>query len=193
MNIVIASHNEDKVKEFRKMLFGFFDNILSLNDLGITKVVDETGETFAENAYLKAKEIKALTEYAVLADDSGLGVEVLNGAPGILSARYAGENASAAQCRKKLLSELADKHNRRAKFVCALCYISETGKVIEAVGETFGEITDQSFEDKGSNGFGYDCIFFSYDLDTTFALCSIEQKNKVSHRSRAICELLKNF
>ena len=193
MDIVIASHNEDKVKEFRKILVGYFDNIFSLNDLGITKVVDETGSTFYENAYLKAKEIKALTDYAVLADDSGLVVESINGEPGILSARYAGVNATAEQCRKKLLSELASEQDRRAKFVCALCYISEVGKIIKAEGETFGEITDASFESQGSNGFGYDCIFYSYDLDTTFALCSQEQKNKVSHRSRALCELLKNF
>ena len=196
MNLVIASLNEGKAAELKEILGGFFDEVYSLNDLGVKQTPEEDGDTFAQNAKIKARFVRDFLDAsntsfacaAALSDDSGLCVEALNGAPGVFSARYGGRDEK--MCRQRLLSELGDSKNRRAKFVCALCLIYPDGTVIAAEGETRGEITDASFEDKGAHGFGYDRLFLSDDLGTTFGLAPPEQKNSVSHRSRAVQALL---
>jgi XTP/dITP diphosphohydrolase len=184
MDVVIASANEGKVREFREILKGKFDNILSANDIGIVLNVNETGATFCENALIKAEYVKRFTDKAVLADDSGICVDALGGAPGVFSARFSEEGSDKSN-REKLIREMDAETDRRAKFVCSLCFISYDGKRISAEGEAYGEITDASYLTKGENGFGYDCVFYSYDLNTTFALADGQKKNKVSHRKRA--------
>ncbi|MBR4694149.1 MAG: RdgB/HAM1 family non-canonical purine NTP pyrophosphatase [Bacilli bacterium] len=189
--IVLASNNKHKIKEFKEILKDY--DILSLNDIEYYDEIEETGETFEENSLLKAKTIhdflkeKGL-EYIVVADDSGLCCEALNGAPGVYSARYAGNHNDQAN-RDKLRKELKDK-DHTAYFNCTIVvyYPDETHKVF--VGKTYGTIID---EEKGDKSFGYDCIFLSKDLNKTFGEATEEEKNSVSHRGRAIGEMLKEL
>ncbi len=189
--LVLATNNKHKLKEFKEILTGY--EVLSLNDIKFVGDIDETGTTFEENAILKAKTIseflrKKDLHYMVIADDSGLSVDSLQGAPGVYSARYAGNHNDKAN-RDKLLSELKDKP-RTAFFTCAIavCYIDGTCKTF--IGKTFGEIAT---EERGSTDFGYDCIFYSNDLKKTFGEATEEEKNSVSHRGRAINEMLKSI
>ncbi|NLJ30231.1 MAG: XTP/dITP diphosphatase [Clostridiales bacterium] len=176
---VIATHNRNKVKEFGRIL-------APLNIEGKTMPlgeVEETGTTFAENAFLKADAACRQTGMPAVADDSGLMVEALNGAPGVYSARYAGENATDADRIKKLLSNLKDvpEEKRAAKFVCAICCVFPDGKRIEAQGECHGTI---AFAPRGNGGFGYDPVFL---LDgKTFGELDPREKDRVSHRGRAL-------
>ena len=189
--IVLASNNQHKIKEFKEILKDY--EILSLNDIEYYDEIEETGETFEENSLLKAKTIhdflkeKGL-EYIVVADDSGLCCEALNGAPGVYSARYAGNHNDQAN-RDKLRKELKDK-DHTAYFNCTIVvyYPDETHKVF--VGKTYGTIIE---EEKGDKSFGYDCIFLSKDLNKTFGEATEEEKNSVSHRGRAIGEILKEL
>ena len=189
--IVLASNNKHKIKEFKEILKDY--EILSLNDIKYYDEIEETGETFEENSLLKAKTIhdflkeKGL-EYTVIADDSGLCCEALNGAPGVYSARYAGNHNDQAN-RDKLRKELKDK-DHTAYFNCTIVvyYPDETHKVF--VGKTYGTIIE---EEKGDKSFGYDCIFLSKDLNKTFGEATEEEKNSVSHRGRAIGEMLKEL
>ena len=189
--IVLASNNKHKIKEFKEILKDY--DILSLNDIEYYDEIEETGETFEENSLLKAKTIhdflkeKGL-EYIVVADDSGLCCEALNGAPGVYSARYAGNHNDQAN-RDKLRKELKDK-DHTAYFNCTIVvyYPDETHKVF--VGKTYGTIIE---EEKGDKSFGYDCIFLSKDLNKTFGEATEEEKNSVSHRGRAIGEMLKEL
>ena len=188
--IVIASNNEHKIKEFKKILKDF--EIKSLKDIGYVREIDETGKTFEENALIKAKTIhKYLKEkdldYIVVADDSGLCVDALNGAPGIYSARYAGEHGNDEANRNKLQNELEGK-NRAAYFMCVIAIYYPNGEYRTLIGRTDGEITK---EEIGESGFGYDCIFYSKDLSKTFGEATEKEKNSVSHRARAIQEMLK--
>lgn len=176
---VIATHNRNKVKEFGRIL-------APLNIEGKTMPlgeVEETGTTFAENAFLKADAACRQTGMPAVADDSGLMVEALNGAPGVYSARYAGENATDADRIKKLLSNLKNvpEEKRAAKFVCAICCVFPDGKRIEAQGECHGTI---AFAPRGNGGFGYDPVFL---LDgKTFGELDPREKDRVSHRGRAL-------
>lgn len=189
--IILASNNEHKVKEFSQI---FADKqVLSLKDIGYKNEIEETGETFLENALIKAKTIsKFLKEKgivaSVLADDSGLCVEVLNGEPGVYSARYAGGHDNKEANRKKLLKKLEGAKNRKAYFVCCLVKYFPNDTYIVAEGKTYGQITH---EEKGDKSFGYDCLFLSDDLGKVFGLATSEEKNSVSHRKRAI-EILIN-
>ncbi len=191
--IVLASRNKHKIEEFSAMLEGY--EILSLDDIGFVGDVEETGTTFEENAKCKVDAVYDFCKnknlnVAVLADDSGTCVNALGGAPGIYSARYAGDHNEEAN-RQKLLSELKDKADRSAYFECMLCY-KDNGKTTFIEGRTYGKITTEKI---GSDKFGYDCLFLSDDLGITFGQASAEQKNSVSHRSRAIQkfkEFLKN-
>ena len=144
MDVVVATNNKGKLKEFRALLGDYFTNIYSLADLGLNCDVEETGSTFEENALLKAQYVKSQTDFAVLADDSGLQVNALGGAPGVFSARYAGKNATDESNRKKLFAQLDKKTDRSAQFVCVLALILPDGKLIYAKGETKGEITQRS-------------------------------------------------
>lgn len=183
--IVLASRNKHKIKEFNELLGSEF-KILSLDDIGFNKEIEETGNTSTENAKIKAQEVfeyvqENMLEYPVLADDSGLYVNALRGEPGINSARYAGDHNDAAN-RKKVLDKLGDTLARTAYFECVLCYMSEEGMRV-FVGRTYGEITE---EELGKTDFGYDCIFHSTELDKTFGEATEEEKNAVSHRARAV-------
>lgn len=189
--IVLASNNNHKIKEFREILKNY--EVLSLSDINFTDEIDETGKTFEENAIIKAKTISEYLNskklnYIVIADDSGLSVEALNGAPGVYSARYAGNHNDKAN-RDKLLNELVGK-DRKANFTCAIAVCYPNGNCKTYVGKTYGEIANCEL---GKTDFGYDCIFYSSDLQKTFGEASEEEKNAVSHRGRAIQEMLKDF
>ena len=183
--IVLASNNNNKIQEFRKMLPEF--NILSLKDIGFFEDIVEDGQTFLENSLIKAR---AVTNYLnsknqgmlVIADDSGLCVNALGGAPGVYSARFAGDHSNQAN-RNKLLFELKDKKDRSAYFVCLLTVMKPDGSYRYVEGKSFGEITTKEI---GDTKFCYDCLFYSLDLNKTFGEASEEEKNTVSHRGRAI-------
>ena len=169
------------------MLGDIFSEILTLSEAGLNVEIEETGKTFAENAFIKADTVRKLTGMAALADDSGLQVESLDGAPGVYSARYAGEDQNDKNNIKKLLSTMKDEKNRKACFTTVLCLCYPSGKTIYAEGKTEGEILT---EEKGDHGFGYDPVFFSYDLKKSFGEATEEEKNAVSHRGRALRALL---
>ena len=187
--LILASNNKHKIKEFKEVLSDY--EILSLNDIGYFNDIVEDGETFFDNALIKVKEIhnylkEKNIEADVVADDSGLCVDYLNGAPGVYSARYAGEHGNEAKNRAKLLKELENVENRNAHFTCCLVYMYADGKYFSVEGRTEGEILT---EEVGNNGFGYDCLFYSEDLQKSFGEATSEEKNIVSHRGRAIKNL----
>lgn len=186
MKIAIATNNPGKLREIRAILGGFFDEALSLADLGIDVDIEETGTTLTENALIKARTIRDLTGLPALADDSGLMVDALGGAPGVYSARYAGEEHDDKKNNALLLKNLEGKP-RDAKFcsVIALCY--PDGRELTAEGSVEGTILE---EERGKGGFGYDPLFFSPELGKTFAEATPEEKNSVSHRSRALRAML---
>lgn len=186
MKIAIATNNPNKLREIRAILGGFFDEALSLSDLGIDIDIEETGTTLTENALIKARTIRDLTGLPALADDSGLMVDALGGAPGVYSARYAGEEHDDKKNNALLLKNLEGKP-WDAKFcsVIALCY--PDGRELTAEGSVRGVILE---EERGTGGFGYDPLFFSPELGKTFAEATPEQKNSVSHRSRALRAML---
>lgn len=189
MKIIIATKNEGKVREFQKLLEPLGYEPVSLKDEGIDVDINEDGDTFEENAHIKAREIYKLTGLPVIADDSGLEVEFLGGAPGIYSARYAGEGATDEDRNQKLLDEMqgVDTPLRNARFVCALYCILDDKKEYCVTGTLEGYIGE---EPKGAHGFGYDPIFM-IDEDTSLAEVDEEEKNKISHRARAMENLLK--
>lgn len=188
MKIIIATKNEGKVREFRKLLQPLGYEPVSLKDEGIDAEINEDGETFEENAHIKAREIYKLTGLPVIADDSGLEVEFLGGAPGIYSARYAGEGATDEERNQKLLEEMqgVDLPLRNARFVCALYCILDDKKEYCVTGTLEGFIGE---EPKGEHGFGYDPVFM-IDEDTSLAEVDEEEKNRISHRARAMKKLL---
>ncbi|MDO4618758.1 MAG: XTP/dITP diphosphatase [Clostridia bacterium] len=187
MRVVAATNNKGKIREISEILTPLGIEVVSLADLGIDIEIMETGVTFEENARIKAQSVALLTNEAVLADDSGLSVDSLNGAPGVYSARYAGENATNEERINKLLSEMKDKENRDAHFETAIVFICPDGREIVTHGEAHGRISLEPF---GEGGFGYDPVFFSKDLLKTFAEATEEEKNKVSHRARALMALV---
>lgn len=190
--IVIATNNKHKLKEFKEILVGY--NILTLNDIDYFDDIEETGKTFKENALIKAETIHTYLKskglnYIVIADDSGLCVDSLNGEPGVYSARYAGNHGDNEANRNKLQKEL-DGKTRDAYFICNIVVYYPNGEHKTFEGKTYGKITK---EEIGNKEFGYDCIFYSNDLNKTFGEASEEEKNSVSHRARAIKEMLKNI
>lgn len=186
MRVIAATKNKGKINEIEQILGGLGIEVISQADAGIDVEVFETGTTFMENARIKAQAVSLLCDDAVLADDSGLCVEALGGAPGIYSARYAGENAPEEAKIDKLLSEMRDEKNRAAKFVTAVVFIYPDGREITATGEVHGRITMLPL---GGGGFGYDPIFYSNELKKTFGEASDEEKNSVSHRAKALSSL----
>jgi len=190
--IVLASNNKHKLKEFKEILTDY--TIMTLDDIGYHEEIDETGETFLENALIKARTIhdylkeKGL-DYTVVAEDSGLCVDSLNGEPGIHSARYAGIHGDNQKNRNLLLENLHGK-KRDAYFVCTILVYDPNGEYQTFVGKTFGKITEQEL---GNKDFSYDCIFYSNDLKKTFGEATKEEKNRVSHRGRAIQEMIKEL
>lgn len=186
--IVLASNNKHKVKEIKEMLNDY--EILTLNDIEYYDEIEETGITYLENALIKAKTIsdylnsKGL-DYDVLADDSGLSCFVINDEPGVYSARYSGEHGDNEKHRKKLINNLKGK-DHTAYYVCTLVFYHNDGTYVYSEGKTYGKIIE---EEKGNKDFCYDCIFLSDDLGVTFGEASSEDKNKVSHRYRALVKL----
>ena len=186
--IVAATHNNGKLREFRSLLQPLKSRVLGLNDLAITEEVEESGNTFAQNARTKAIACSHLTQFPVLADDSGLEIESLGGRPGVFSARYAGPGASDSDRVRKILEELENSTGgREARFVCALALAQDGLLLHECEGECRGTITN---EPRGQNGFGYDPIFYFPELGKTFAELSAAEKNRYSHRARAVASLL---
>lgn len=182
--IVIASNNAHKITEIKSIFSDY--NVISQSEAGFFGDVDETGKTFAENALLKARAVSRAMNVIALADDSGLCVNALGGAPGVYSARYCGSHGDDKANRELLLKNLIGKADRSAHFVCAVALVFPDGKEIVAEGKTFGHILT---EEVGEGGFGYDCLFFSDDLSKSFGLASAEEKNLVSHRYRALAQL----
>lgn len=182
MKIVIATNNRNKLKEIRAVLGGFFEEMYSLGDLGINVEIEETGDTLTENALIKARTILNMTGLASLADDSGLMCDALGGAPGVYSARYAGEEHDDAKNNALLLHNLAGK-DRTAHFCSVIALCLPDGREFTAEGRVDGVITDSA---RGNGGFGYDPLFFSPELGKTFAEATPEEKNSVSHRGRAL-------
>ncbi len=185
--IVLASNNKHKIKEFNEVLIDY--EILSLNDIGFYDDIVEDGDSFSDNALIKCKVVadyckKNNYDYDIISDDSGLCCEALDGAPGIYSARYAGNHNDQAN-RDKLKNDLKEK-DRTAYFVCFICLYKNSGDYKFFEGRSYGKIID---EEKGSTEFGYDSIFYSTELNKTFGEASLEEKNKVSHRGRAIEKL----
>ncbi|MGD9080486.1 MAG: XTP/dITP diphosphatase [Desulfobacterales bacterium] len=183
--LVIASGNPGKINEIKELLGRFAIEIKSLDDFGPIPEVEEDGETFEENAYKKASFTAKILGIPALADDSGLVVEALDGAPGVLSARYAGENATDEQRVAKLLNEMAGQTNRKAAFECVLSIAVPSGPALTYEARCEGLIAQKP---AGQNGFGYDPIFFYPPLNKTFGQMTIAEKSQVSHRGKALNE-----
>lgn len=183
--LIVASNNKGKIAEIKAILSNMYD-VRSLREENVVSDPEETGQTFMENALIKARSIHALTGVATLADDSGLVVDALGGAPGVLSARYTGEHGKDEDNNNLLLKNLEGIANRRARFVCAAVLIKSSGEEMTAEGSAEGEIL---FAADGKEGFGYDPLFYSYDLKKSFGQASAEEKNGVSHRARALQSL----
>ncbi len=184
--IVIASKNANKVKEFEEAFKKSAIKVESLNAFENVPDVDETGQTFAENAMLKAAAIMAFTKLPVIADDSGLVVPALNGRPGVHSARYAGDHDDDAN-NAKLLKEMENKSDRTAYFESVLIYLTPEGDKITANGRVAGQILRAK---RGTNNFGYDPLFYVPEKQLTLAEMSTHEKNAISHRGRAIRQLI---
>lgn len=188
--LILATRNRGKVSEIRKLLDGFDVDLKSLNDFGPIPPVEEDGDTFEDNAYKKAYVTAKVIGYPAMADDSGLVVEVLGGAPGVLSARYAGKDASDEENNRKLLEAMKDKKNRSAYFESAIIIAVPRGPALTYIGRCEGEI---AYKPAGGGGFGYDPVFYYPPLNKTFAQMSPEEKNMVSHRGKAFSELRDEF
>jgi XTP/dITP diphosphohydrolase len=188
--LVLATRNQGKISEFKELLSGFEIEIKSLQDFGPMPPVVEDAETFGDNAYKKAHFTAKVLGLPVLSDDSGLMVEALGGIPGIHSARYAGENATDEENNLKLLEAMKGVSNRKATFKCVIIIAVPRGPAITYEGTCRGEITHEL---KGGHGFGYDPIFYYPPLKRTFAQMSLEEKNRVSHRGKAMAQLRDEF
>ena len=188
--LVIATRNRNKTIEIRDLLKDFPITIKNLDDFGPIPEVDEDGETFDENAYKKSSFTARVLGVPALADDSGLCVEALNGAPGVLSARYAGENATDQENCALLLENLKGEKNRNASFKCVISLAVPTGAALTYEGSCDGIILDKP---QGFNGFGYDPLFFFPAFGKTFAQLGMEEKSHASHRGKALREFRAEF
>lgn len=188
--LVLATRNAGKTAEIRELLKDFPIEIRNLSDFGPIPEVEEDGTTFDENAYKKAHFAARVLGFPALADDSGLVVEALDGAPGVYSARYAGEKATDAERNAKLLGEMAGQTNRAAAFECVISIAVPEGPALTYEARCEGQITEQAV---GENGFGYDPVFFYPPLNKTFAQMTMAEKSRVSHRGRALHELQAEF
>lgn len=198
MELILASRNKKKIREVEAILANHFPDIriLSLDDVGYIGDIEENGETYEENALTKARTAVEAGhhKYPAIADDSGLSVDALNGAPGVYSARYAGGHGDDAANNALLLKNLADTpaEERTARFVCCIALVYPDGREITVRGETEGLIIDEA---RGEGGFGYDPYFYYVPFGKTFSELTAEEKNTISHRGKAIAkvaEILKN-
>lgn len=189
MKIVIASNNKNKIKEFKNILEPMGYEVLSQSEAGINIEVPETGTCYKENAELKAETVYEFTKTAVLSDDSGLSIDCLDGAPGLYSARFKPE-LSQNEKNQFILDKMKNEKNRKAEFHCAICFLYENGEKIVVEGICEGTISDKVTM---KDSFGYDPIFIPKGYDKTFAELKAEEKNKISHRAKAIEELRKKL
>ncbi len=183
--LVVASGNAHKIREISEIFTEF--EVVSQKQMGFDEDVEETGETFAANALIKARAAANALGCVAIADDSGLCVDALGGAPGVYSARYSGAHGDDQANRDLLLKNLAGETNRRAHFTSAIALAYPDGRELVAEGHTFGEILHK---ETGTGGFGYDCLFFSDDLQKSFGEATAAEKNGVSHRFRGLQALL---
>ena len=188
MRLVVASGNAHKLREIAEIFTDF--EVVSQKQMGFDEDVEENGSTFAENALIKARAACKALGCMALADDSGLCVDALKGAPGIYSARYSGQHGQDRENRQLLLKNMQGVTDRRAHFTCAVALVYPDGRELLAEGYTYGQILT---EEVGNGGFGYDCIFQNDDLGKSFGLATTEEKNSVSHRSRALRALLQEW
>lgn len=188
--LVLATSNKGKTKEIRDLLKDYPIIIKNLDDFGPIPEVEEDGDTFDANAYKKSSFTARVLGLPALADDSGLVVDALGGAPGVYSARYGGPDLSDEGRAKKVLSEMEKHENRSAAFECVISIAVPTGAALTYEGRCEGEITR---EPSGENGFGYDPIFYYPEYQKTFAELSMEEKSSVSHRGKALSEMTREI
>lgn len=187
MKLVAATQNKHKLEEIYKIIKDFDMELVPMNEAGLGDLdIEETGTTLEENSLLKAQTVCDLTGCAAVADDTGLMVDALDGAPGVYSARYAGEHGNDAENRRLLLENMKDKTDRKAHFASVITLVYPDGRKLVAVGECHGVILT---EERGDHGFGYDALFLPDGFDRSFAEISMEEKNSVSHRGRALRKL----
>ena len=190
MKLIIASNNAHKLVEIKAILGDFFEEVLSLREAGIDHDTVEDGTTFMENAIKKAREIAEISGCCALADDSGICVDALDGAPGIYSARFSGVHGDDKANNRLLLEKLEGAESRKAHYTCAIALVKPDGTTITAEGYLHGEI---GFEEVGENGFGYDPLFILPERGCTTAQISSEEKNAISHRAVALKELVEKL
>ena len=186
--LILATNNAHKLKEVREILSPHKITVYGLNDLNLKpKDVEENADTYSGNALIKAKSIQELTTMPIIADDSGMEIEAMDNQPGLHSARFATEHGGHPNAIKAILEELKKKDNRKARFVCDIILLNEDEKPLLFEGIVDGHIADEPY---GEGGFGYDPIFVADELNKTYAEMSQEEKNKVSHRGKALKKLL---
>lgn len=190
MKLILASNNNHKLIEIKAILGGLFEEIVSMREAGIEHETVEDGSTFMENAVKKAKEIARLSGCCALADDSGICVDALDGAPGIYSARFCGHHGDDEANNRLLLKKLEGREDRGAHYTCAIALVYPDGRQVCAEGYMYGQI---GHEEEGENGFGYDPLFFLPEYGCTAAQLSPEQKNQISHRASALHALLEKL
>ena len=190
MKLIIASNNVHKIYEIKKILSGKFDEIISLREAGINHETVEDGTTFMENARKKASEIAEISGECALADDSGICVDALGGAPGIYSARFSGEHGNDEENNRLLLEKIQHAPDRSAHYTCAMSLVYPDGSCVEAEGYMYGEITK---DPRGDRGFGYDPLFVPAGESRTVAEMTDEEKNAISHRANALALLLEKL
>ena len=190
MKLIIASNNKHKIFEIKKILGGKFSEILSLSEAGIDHETVEDGETFIENAVKKAREIAEISGCHALADDSGICIDHLDGAPGVYSARWSGGHGNDEDNNDLLLSKLDGIENRGAHYTSAVALAYPDGKIVTAEGYLYGNITEAR---RGTGGFGYDPLFVPVGEERTVAEMTSDEKNAISHRARALLALLEKI
>lgn len=190
MKLIIASNNQHKIREIKKILGEKFDPILSLREAGIDHETIEDGTTFLENSGKKAREIAEISGCAALADDSGISAHTLGGAPGVYSARFAGEHGNDEANNKLLLEKLSCEEDKSAHYTAAITLAYPDGREVCAEGYLYGNIIDTP---RGSGGFGYDPLFVPDGETRTVAEMTDEEKNRISHRARALMALLEKL
>ena len=192
MDAVVATNNMHKLEEIKAYLNGYFSSIKSLKEMGVNIDIEETGTTFLENSLIKATTISQMLNCVAIADDSGLCVDALNGAPGVFSARFSGEICDDKRNNEKLLNILKEKNvvdyeKRGANYTSIVVIYYPDGHYIYGEGKVCGHILDKYV---GDGGFGYDPLFYCDEIGKTFAQITLEEKNKVSHRARALEDVL---
>ena len=188
MKLIIASNNDHKLTEMKAILSPFFDDVQSMREAGIEHETVEDGTTFMENAVKKARELAEISGHAAIADDSGICVDALDGAPGIYSARFSGVHGDDKANNRLLLEKLEGVENRAAHYTCAIALCWPDGKMLTAEDYLFGEI---AHDEKGTGGFGYDPLFLLPERGLRTAELGPGEKNAISHRGKALRKLVK--